>query len=61
MKRNGEIEAYDGERCVECGELIYKHDDYHTIKRNKKIGGGFIHIHKACYESLLPKNNLRKR
>jgi len=61
MKRNGEIEANDGVHCIECGKSIHDSDDYHIIKRNKKIGGGFIHIHKACYESLLPKNNLRKR
>lgn len=61
MKRNGEIETCDDVRCIECGTNIHSSDDYHIIKRNKKIGGGFIHIHKACYESLLPKNNLRKR
>jgi len=59
MKRNGEIEAYDGVHCIECGERIYSHEDYHIIKRNKKLGGGFIHIHKRCYENLLPQNARR--
>lgn len=62
MKRNGEIEKYDNAFCVECGKKLYSYDEYHTIKRNKKVGGGFLHIHKACYEKLLPKNKkLRKR
>ena len=62
MKRNGEIEPHDGACCIECSKQIYSYDDYYAIKRNKMgavkyRGGGFIHIHKACYESLLPKNN----
>lgn len=62
MKRNGEIEPYDDAVCIECSKKLYSHDDYYAIKRNKMgavkyRGSGFIHIHKACYESLLPKNN----
>ncbi len=56
MKQNGKIEAYDNVYCIECGKHIYRDEDYYAIKRNKRLGGGFIHIHKACYESLLPKN-----
>lgn len=61
MNRKGEIESYDNIRCIECSEQIHSYDDYYAIKRNKMgavkyRGGGFIHIHKACYESLLPKN-----
>ena len=57
MKRNGEIEPYDDAVCIECCKKLYSYDDYYAIRRNKKLGGGFIHIHKVCYESLLPKNN----
>lgn len=60
MKRNGGIEVRDNVRCIECGKNIRCSDDYHIINRNKKIGGGFIHIHKTCYENLLPKNKHSK-
>lgn len=56
MQRNGKIGEHSSELCVECGEKIYGNDDYYAIKRNPKVGGGYVYIHKACYEKLLPKN-----
>lgn len=61
MNREGKIEKHDSVCCIECGKKLYSYDEYHIVKRNKKVGGGFIHIHKACYEKLLPKNKKRKR
>ncbi len=58
--RGGKIETYDNVICVECGRKIYAYDDYYAIKRNPKVGGGFVHIHISCYEKLLPKNKDRK-
>lgn len=61
MDRSGKIEKHDDIRCIECRKKICSTDDYHIIKRNKKLGGGFIHIHKHCYESLLPKNKKSRK
>lgn len=61
MDRSGKIEKYDDVRCIECSKKLYEYDDYYAIKRNKKLGGGFIHIHKACYEHLLPKNKKSRK
>ncbi len=61
MKRNGEIEICDIVHCLECGKTIQPSDKYHIIKRNRKLGGKFIHIHKDCYEDLLPKNIKQER
>ncbi|MCX4257779.1 MAG: hypothetical protein OSJ54_12755 [Oscillospiraceae bacterium] len=60
MDRSGKIEEHDDICCIECGKKICESCDYHIIKRNKKLGGGFIHIHKSCYERLLPKNKKKK-
>lgn len=62
MDRYGNINEHENVLCIECGKPVNSNDDYHIIKRSKKFGSGFIHIHKGCYEMLLPKNKkLRKR
>lgn len=60
MKRSGEIGPFDDIHCIECGDKIKPDDDYHTIRRSRYSGGAYIHIHKSCYEALLPKNKSKK-
>lgn len=48
----------DGCTCIECGEKIYKYDEYHWMKLAKMSIGiysyrGYNFIHKKCYEKLL--------
>lgn len=60
MKRSGAIENYDNVHCVECGKVIKEDDSYYAIRRNPKVGGGYVHIHIKCYEKLLPGNKDKK-
>lgn len=59
--KDGILGSRESVLCVECGRYIYENDSYYAIKRNRKVGGGFVHIHTRCYEKLLPKNKKRKR
>lgn len=48
----------DGCTCIECGEKIYKSDEYYWMKLAKMSIGiysyrGYNFIHKKCYEKLL--------
>lgn len=55
MKRNDEIKAHDGMRCIKCGNELYSYDEYYIIKCNKKVSDHFVRIHKTCYEKVFPK------
>lgn len=60
MTRSGKIERRDGIRCIECGDVIEPCHSYHIIKRSRYFGGKYVHIHKNCYEALLPENKSKK-
>lgn len=60
MPRSGKIEPHDNIHCIECADKIWSDGNYYTIKRSRYLGGRYIHIHKNCYEALLPANKTKK-
>lgn len=53
MARDYKPDEYGKTKCVECGQVIHRSDEYYWAKQRGK-GGRVLFIHKSCYEKYLP-------
>lgn len=53
MAKDYKLDEYGKTKCVECGQVIHRSDEYYWVQqRGRPVK--VLFIHKKCYEGLLP-------